>query len=306
MLETELLPIKSLIYSDVQCRRMTLGSCTDFDELLPPEVKANIRDPNSIPWGVGIMSGILGEIELKGAIGLLPLLWACYSLDTTDPLDRVYALRALTADEDVTYPDYTLTTEQLLLTLARSFVRKDQAADVLVHAGLVHNEGYATVPSWCPIWDRSRSTASSPFYLVGYEVGDFHAAGLTIPQVRFVDNDEKLLKVSGAAIDTVQSVTAVALISYMNEPWRVHLQAVETLRASAPPQTMSRAEFESMLASLNQTLNSDSPLSYLAVSDCFAIESLLQLLLSSHVALESFHKLEEPEYNQLQKVLYDL
>ena len=45
---------------------------------------------------------IMRDVQLEGGIGLLQLLCTCEAFDTTDPLDRVYALRALTVHEDVT------------------------------------------------------------------------------------------------------------------------------------------------------------------------------------------------------------
>lgn len=216
------------------------------------------------------------EIGLEGGIGLLPLLRKCLAFDTTNPLDRVYALRALAADVDLPRPDYTLTIEQLFSRLARSFIRRGRA-DILAHAGFVHHEDSMNVPFWFPTWERS-SSYNADHLIAVYKVDGFQAAGLTIPEVRFVDTDEKLLKVYGAAIDTVESVTAGTMISYMSGHWSVHLQAVETLRASAPRQTMSRAESEWMLASLNQALDSDPPYGRFKISHCFAIESLLQVL----------------------------
>tara|TARA_R110002003_G_scaffold109_12_gene9229 strand:+ start:18658 stop:20244 length:1587 start_codon:yes stop_codon:yes gene_type:complete len=138
------------------------------------------------------------------------------ALHCSDPLDRIYALLALSRNDPVTFrdkigqlvPDYTKSPSQLFFEVACIFVESGNTQQLLSH---VNHERTASanlkLPSWVPNWGEW--TQHEP--LLALDMGRGAAVGLENDGA-IIDHEQCILKLVGIAVDQVTHSTAHDLL----------------------------------------------------------------------------------------------
>ncbi|KAI3318140.1 hypothetical protein HD806DRAFT_549483 [Xylariaceae sp. AK1471] len=159
--------------------------------------------------------------------------WAFISLlenfrhvDSTLSRDRFFALLGLALDaNDAEFdPDYDSPLEEIVLRVARVFVRQGRGMQLLYRAGL--NEQSHRFPSWIPDW-----TKKLPGRLYDSDERDipFAASGPQNAQIRCISGTDELA-VEGYAVDVIKSTSGS---SNLEEEWNKYFEDVDVMIDSA-------------------------------------------------------------------------
>jgi hypothetical protein len=122
---------------------------------------------------------------------------------STLPVDKVYALQGLVLEASAVtlMPDYSLTVEQVFMTVARSLLR--DSLDVLSQVAGPFLRQHMSLPTWVPDW--STSFRAKPFLHCEVSKPSFRACGNTTHSVSFSSNGHKLVA-KGILIDKIKIV----------------------------------------------------------------------------------------------------
>ncbi|KAH8814954.1 heterokaryon incompatibility protein-domain-containing protein [Xylogone sp. PMI_703] len=166
------------------------------------------------------------HISNKRLLGsnLNSLLWNTWDRESTDPLDKVYAILGLVGEESkgMITPDYSKSMGVVYRETAREIIRGHKSLDILLAAcGPTRQDG---LPSWVPDWRHSanqnrptlfvnRKRLLTMYYHGSMESVTLHghgykAAGNT-PAVFDFDSQLDILKVLAHLVDTVAEVDVV-------------------------------------------------------------------------------------------------
>jgi hypothetical protein len=120
---------------------------------------------NGCPASFAFKVGFRASFQTDGVSwNLLRLLESFRECQTTDRLDKVYALLGLAADSsDFMEPDYTHSTLTVYSSIAHTLIQRDGALDILHNSGIgcLAATDSLDLPSWVPNWafsDFSRET----------------------------------------------------------------------------------------------------------------------------------------------------
>jgi hypothetical protein len=162
---------------------------------------------------------------------LLDLLSQTYNLQCSNPRDKVYGLLGLASDIDVEElsPDYSLTCQEVYISMTKYCIRKYQSLAVL---SCVRNpKTLSGLPSWVPDWNVVSAVGQCLQFRASEK---YCAAGTTTRQYRFSPNG-LVLYAWGRKMDTVKSLGAImpgTKDSNLRDPVR---QEWETLARTVSP-----------------------------------------------------------------------
>jgi hypothetical protein len=260
-----------------QIKLIRWGFSTEFNDSIPASAMERLRAHTNPTTCLFDIIGIGRDRKAGTTIHLLSLLTRCRHFQTTDTLDRIYALQSMAADASLPAPNYQLTVEELLIRLARYFIMQGQGSAIIEQTGLACRSQESCVPSWCPTWE---ATYTRPYNNgLTQERSGFLAAGSTVPQMTVV-GDGTLLRVRGAIIDTVQAVTPPVEPEELDD---LNPEAVTIIRRLLPEKRLTDAEFDELVAPFNESQTNDERIERLSKPMCFNIERLLsKLFVANH------------------------
>ncbi len=148
---------------------------------------------------------------LRGPAGpekrpLLELLIRFRYVQTTNPRDKVYALRGLAIDGDRSpIPDYSQSVTQMYLEFAKFFLSEGHGLELIREAGL--SKSSLDSPSWVVDWNNN-----ARFFTCNYSRGNRWPATVELSneadaEVELTD-DSTMFSAIGAVIDTVTGTTS--------------------------------------------------------------------------------------------------
>jgi hypothetical protein len=121
----------------------------------------------------------------------------------TLPVDKVYALQGLVSEAGAVplMPDYSLTAEQVFMTVAQSLLH--DSLDVLSQVAGPFLRQHTNLPTWVPDW--STSFRAKPFLHCRVPKPSFRACGNTTHSISFSSNGHKLVT-KGILVDKIKTV----------------------------------------------------------------------------------------------------
>jgi hypothetical protein len=163
-------------------------------------------------------SGINGLITMSSSkypheLRLRRLLGFTSRLDSSDPRDRLYAIRALVAPQDRKFitPDYSKSVEEAFRNFTLRFFQESGDGFLLTHCSLRDASSKLQMPSWVP--DFSATDLPNMFYGFGRD-----------SRISAVLNNESLT-VQGVKLATITSLLGAFETSYTN------LEIIQVLRS---------------------------------------------------------------------------
>lgn len=168
---------------------------------------ANIKNMASIRRDTGLQRSINHIQEVVTAIGvsnflgkqhdMLPLadlLKRFVHLQSTNPLDKVYALLSLTSDASnrVIIPDYSKTPQLLFTEVSQFFIWRGQPFGILSRAGIGHERKIEGLPSWVPDWTTPTVGAELDFGDAKYVKGAYRASGQSHADITVCEDGNSL------------------------------------------------------------------------------------------------------------------
>jgi hypothetical protein len=165
-------------------------------------------------WKLDIASREPG-VDLRLSLPALAAYFCC--MDATDDRDRLYGLMALSTDPVLPHADYRLTTEEVYLRFAQSFIEQHKALDIICLAS-IYNITSDSSPSWVPHWQKRYplvvpSMASQPANAIGnlrgpqyleFDVSGYYSASGDREAVCSFEGSALLAR--GIVVDTVDGL----------------------------------------------------------------------------------------------------
>ncbi len=140
---------------------------------------------------------------------LIDLMSVFRDAQTTDPKDKIYALRGIAKDaEDTPTPNYAKSARDVFLEFGRYFILQGRGIDLICEAGF--NKASLELPSWIAHW---KSDQGVPAYNYGLRGGPFqkclgHPSHSQEPTTGvLLTNDPMVITVKGAIVDTIFGIT---------------------------------------------------------------------------------------------------
>jgi hypothetical protein len=142
---------------------------------------------------------------------LLGLLRLTRKYLATDPRDKVFALTGIVTDpENISLTaDYTLSTEEVYLSVAVHYLDKLKDLGLLANGGLSSAPQNPRLPSWVPDW--SHSNDRRPVISAVARRRGMCASGDSQPTLS-ISADKRILTVRGAIIDTISQLNTTVLL----------------------------------------------------------------------------------------------
>lgn len=103
------------------------------------------------PWILDIAERQPG-VDLNMSLVALAAYFCC--MDATDDRDRLYGLMALSTDKVLLRADYLLSTEEVYLRFAQSFIEQHKSLDIICLASVYSAPSGSSRPSWVPDWQK--------------------------------------------------------------------------------------------------------------------------------------------------------
>jgi hypothetical protein len=133
---------------------------SDFNDALDYATELGIMlPPRQTHINVVIINQLRQTIHSDAPRDMLSLLLRLRSFRSSDPRDKVIALCGLVRPLDFE-PDYNLTTQEVFIKLAISFLRNETTLDIMSVPKPEEIDRLKGLPSWVPDWSQRDSTSS--------------------------------------------------------------------------------------------------------------------------------------------------
>jgi hypothetical protein len=223
-------------------------------------------------WGTFCTEWQLEIYEESPEWSLLDILYHSRQLIASDPRDHVYAFlghqsaRHPDTGQLIVSPDYTISTEAMLLEFAVRWLEWTKDLNILSHVdqGNGSPPPIRAIPSWVPMWDRPSN--------IQYRLGcvDSWCAGGELTTAPKVGDDGRSLTVRGAPIDEIGFCSeAFAITDFLfsdemaasgEASWEVYRKLGEMMKHALEQSSPSIYGAQNRFSAMTRTLTADGNL----------------------------------------------
>jgi hypothetical protein len=202
-------PEGAALLQNTAATRLALVGVRNISNMASIRVNTNIQGKINHLQNTCAAIGIPNLHKRNKMLPLAGLLKQFVSLNSTNALDKVYALLSLTSDGSnrVIIPDYRKSPQLLFTEVAQHFVSTGDPFSILSSAGIGHERTVNDLPSWVPDWTTPTIAADLNFGDPEICRGAYRASGRSQFQMT-VRQDGKSLRAAAIYLDEIKELGA--------------------------------------------------------------------------------------------------